>query len=229
MKARIPPGPWNQPLTGGLRERRESLARNDSVLRVKTTAYAQALPFRHEIPLWRPRWRKALAWYSVSGRSPVVPSCATAVAKGSRLVLRFGPLVVPSCVYRPFNPQCVSSSGDAAFATNAPKLRYQHREQPDVTRFDPSETRSLRNCSPHSDTLGSVTVLLNNVIRASAMDSGSEPCAPSKLPRGKRETGSRAESVRTVRSGVYLRLRLPSADRTVHRASSPRDPKGKKT
>ena len=55
MKARIPPGPWNQPLTGGLRERSDRLARNDSVLRVKTTAYAQALPFRHEIPLWRPR------------------------------------------------------------------------------------------------------------------------------------------------------------------------------
>ena len=69
------------------------------------------------------------------------------------------------------NSQCAGISGDAASATNAPKLRYQNPGQLDVTRRDPSETRSLRNCSPHSDTLGSATVLLNNATRASATDS----------------------------------------------------------
>ena len=87
--------------------------------------------------------------------------------------------MVPCRSCRPSNSQCAGNSGDAASATNAPKLRYQNPGQPDVTRRDPSETRSLRNCSPHSDTLGSATVLLNNATRASATDSGSEPCAPS--------------------------------------------------
>ena len=82
-------------------------------------------------------------------------------------------------LYRPSNSQCAGISGDVASATNAPNLRYQNPGQADVTRRDPSETRSPRNCSPHSDTLGSATVLLNNATRASETDSGSEPCAPS--------------------------------------------------
>ena len=155
-----------------------------------------------------PAWAPVSVGTPLSGESipSLNPRCpfdpiSTVVAKGSRLVLRFGPLVVPSCVYRPFNPQCVSSSGDAAFATNAPKLRYQHREQPDVTRREPSETRSLRNCSPHSDTLASATVLLNNATRASATDSGSKPCAPSKY---REENVKRARLRASDRENGYL-------------------------
>ena len=86
---------------------------------------------------------------------------------------------VSAPLYRPTNSQCEGFRGDAATATNAPHRRIRSREQTDVTRRDPSETRSVRNCSPHSDTLGSATVLLQNATRASATDSGSEPCAPS--------------------------------------------------
>ena len=99
------------------------------------------------------------------------------------------------------NSQCAGISGDAASATNAPKLRYQNPGQLDVTRRDPSETRSLRNCSPHSDTLGSATVLLNNATRASATDSGSKPCAPSKY---REENVKRARLRASDRENGYL-------------------------
>ena len=121
--------------------------------------------------------------------------------RGPRCVSVSRASMVPCRSCRPSNSQCAGNSGDAASATNAPKLRYQNPGQPDVTRRDPSETRSLRNCSPHSDTLGSATVLLNNATRASATDSGSKPCAPSKY---REENVKRARLRASDRENGYL-------------------------